>query len=156
MNKFADKTAARTEAIKAGVPVVPGTDSSVTDVKQLTDFVEEFGLPIIMKAAMGGGGKGDAVHLWERDCSVQRRYQKVVEIAPAWNLSPELRKNLQDDALRLVKGANYLNAGTVEFLVEPDGKYYFIEVNPRIQVEHTVTEQVTGIDLVQAQMRIAD
>jgi len=207
MNKFADKTAARAEAIKAGVPVVPGTDSSVTDPKQLTDFVAEFGLPIIMKAAMGGGGKGmrvvrdekdlipffesatseaeaafgdgavfverfvnrprhieiqiigdgkgDAVHLWERDCSVQRRYQKVVEIAPAWNLSPELRKQMQDDALRLVKGANYLNAGTVEFLVEPDGKYYFIEVNPRIQVEHTVTEQVTGIDIVQAQMRIA-
>jgi len=207
MNKFADKTAARAEAIKAGVPVVPGTDSSVTDVQQLTDFVDKFGLPIIMKAAMGGGGKGmrvvreikdlvpffesatseaeasfgdgsvfierfvnrprhieiqilgdgkgGAVHLWERDCSVQRRYQKVVEIAPAWNLAPELRKQMQDDALRLVKGANYLNAGTVEFLVEPDGKYYFIEVNPRIQVEHTVTEQVTGIDLVQAQMRIA-
>ena len=102
-----------------------------------------------------GDGKGGAVHLWERDCSVQRRHQKVVEIAPAWNLPASLREALQQDSLRLMKSANYLNAGTVEFLVDKKGRHYFIEVNPRIQVEHTVTEEVTGIDLVQAQMMIA-
>ena len=207
LNTFADKTSARQVAIEADVPVVPGTDGAVTNGSDAVKFVKENGLPVIIKAAMGGGGKGmrvvrqmedlvpsfesatseaeasfgdgsvfierfidrprhievqiigdgkgGAVHLWERDCSVQRRYQKVVEIAPAWSLSPELRTALQNDALRLVKRANYLNAGTVEFLVEPSGRYYFIEVNPRIQVEHTVTEQVTGIDIVQAQMMIA-
>merc|ERR1719182_467535 len=119
-------------------------------------FLERFvNRPRHIEIQIIGDGKGDAVHLWERDCSVQRRYQKVVEIAPAWSLAPELRTRLQEDALMLVKSANYLNAGTVEFLVEPDGRYYFIEVNPRIQVEHTVTEEVTGIDIVQAQMRIA-
>merc|ERR1719199_1669832 len=78
-----------------------------------------------------GDGKGDAVHLWERDCSVQRRHQKVVEIAPAWNLVTEERKQLHEDSLRLAKMAKYKNAGTVEFLVDPQGRHYFIEVNPR-------------------------
>ena len=170
-------------------------------------FAEEFGLPVMIKALMGGGGKGmriartldevesqfesaasealaafgdgscfleryvedprhvevqivgdgnDVVHLWERDCSVQRRHQKVVEIAPAWNLNDGLRKRLQDDAVRLGKSAGYKNAGTVEFLVDvKSDEHFFIEVNPRIQVEHTVTEEVTGIDLVQTQFRIA-
>jgi acetyl/propionyl-CoA carboxylase alpha subunit/acetyl-CoA carboxylase carboxyltransferase component len=99
---------------------------------------------------------GNAVHLFERDCSVQLRHQKVVEIAPAAGLDPALRQRILDDALRLVRAANYLNAGTVEFLVSPEvGEHYFIECNPRIQVEHTVTEAVTGIDLVEAQFRIA-
>jgi len=207
LKTFADKTTARVAAIAAGVPVVPGTDEPVISVAKAQEFVDEYGLPVIIKAAMGGGGKGmrvvrkisdlapffesasseakaafgdgsvfleryverprhievqiigdgkgNAVHLWERDCSVQRRYQKVIEIAPAWSLDMALRKQLHADALRLMKGANYLNAGTVEFLVDAEGRYYFIEVNPRIQVEHTVTEEVTGIDLVQAQMRIA-
>lgn len=207
LETFADKTSARMAAIAAGVPVVPGTPDAVNTPEEAEAFVAEYGLPVIIKAAMGGGGKGmrvvrtqeelrpavvsassealsafgdgsiflerfvadprhievqiigdgkgGAVHLWERDCSVQRRYQKVVEIAPAWNLPQSLREQLHDDSLRLMKAANYKNAGTVEFLVDAEGRHYFIEVNPRIQVEHTVTEEVTGIDLVQAQMRIA-
>lgn len=98
---------------------------------------------------------GNLVHLHERDCSVQRRYQKVVEIAPAVTLGTETRKRLHDDALKLGRAIGYQNAGTVEFLVLPDGSHFFIEVNPRLQVEHTVTEQVTGIDLVKAQIRVA-
>ena len=99
---------------------------------------------------------GNVVHLHERDCSVQLRHQKVVEVAPAPGLDPTLREQLLSDAITLVKAASYVNAGTVEFLVSPEtGAYFFIECNPRIQVEHTVTEQVTGIDLVEAQFRIA-
>ena len=99
---------------------------------------------------------GDVVHLWERDCSVQLRHQKVIEIAPAAGLEPSLRARILDDALRLAKAGGYLNAGTVEFLVSPEtGAHYFIECNPRIQVEHTVTEEVTGVDLVETQFRIA-
>jgi acetyl/propionyl-CoA carboxylase alpha subunit/acetyl-CoA carboxylase carboxyltransferase component len=99
---------------------------------------------------------GAVTHLWERDCSIQHRNQKVVEIAPARNLTPALRERILDDALTLAKAANYQNAGTVEFLVDPEsGDHYFIECNARIQVEHTVTEAVTGVDLVEAQFRIA-
>jgi len=204
---FSDKTKAREMAIAAGVAVVPGTDGAVTSPEQAEEFVDEFGLPVIIKASMGGGGKGmrvvrnredlvpffesassealasfgdgscfieryvdsprhievqivgdgkgNVVHLWERDCSVQRRHQKVIEIAPAWNLPMELRLKLHDDAVRLTAANNYKNAGTVEFLVDKEGRHYFIEVNPRIQVEHTVTEEVTGIDLVQTQILVA-
>jgi pyruvate carboxylase len=102
-----------------------------------------------------GDNHGNLVHLFERDCSVQRRYQKVVEYAPAWSLPVALRARLADDALKVARQANYTNAGTVEFLVAEDGSHYFIEVNPRIQVEHTVTEVITGCDLVQSQIRIA-
>ena len=98
---------------------------------------------------------GNVVHLAERDCSVQRRHQKVVELAPAAYLDDELRKTLHDDAVRLAKHVDYRNAGTVEFMVDKQGRHYFLEVNPRIQVEHTVTEEVTGIDLVQSQILIA-
>ena len=98
---------------------------------------------------------GEVVHLYERDCSVQRRHQKVVEIAPAPNLDPELRRRICDDAVRFARQIDYRNAGTVEFLVGEDGHYVFIEMNPRIQVEHTVTETVTNVDLVSAQFRIA-
>ncbi|HVN01288.1 MAG TPA: carboxyl transferase domain-containing protein [Caulobacteraceae bacterium] len=99
---------------------------------------------------------GATIHLWERDCSVQLRNQKVIEIAPAPNLDPTLRRRILEDAVALAKAAGYVNAGTVEFLVDPAaGERYFIECNPRIQVEHTVTEQVTGVDLVEAQFRIA-
>jgi pyruvate carboxylase len=100
-------------------------------------------------------GQGNVIHLFERDCSVQRRHQKVVEIAPAPNLDPELRDRMCADAVRFANEIGYRNAGTVEFLLSPDGGYQFIEMNPRIQVEHTVTEEVTDVDLVQAQMRIA-
>ncbi|WGL51670.1 pyruvate carboxylase [Nocardioides sp. BP30] len=98
---------------------------------------------------------GEVIHLFERDCSVQRRHQKVVEIAPAPNLDPELRARICADAVRFAKAIGYSCAGTVEFLLDPAGNYVFIEMNPRIQVEHTVTEEVTDVDLVQSQMRIA-
>jgi pyruvate carboxylase len=103
-----------------------------------------------------GDQHGNLVHLWERDCSVQRRHQKVVEVAPAWNLDATLRERICEAAVRLCKGAGYRNAGTVEFLVDVDAnEFYFIEVNPRIQVEHTVTEVVTGIDIVKSQILVA-
>lgn len=207
LNTFSDKTSARTAAIAAGVPVVPGSDGAMADAAEVTAFVTDIGLPVILKAAMGGGGKGmrvvrkmedlvplfeaassealasfgdgsvfveryvdrprhievqiigdgtgNVVHLWERDCSVQRRHQKVVEMAPAWTLPDELRRQLHKYAIDLTSAAKYKNAGTVEFLVDAELRPYFIEVNPRIQVEHTVTEEVTGIDLVQAQLKIA-
>src|SRR4051812_47101097 len=100
-------------------------------------------------------GQGNVIHLFERDCSVQRRHQKVVEIAPAPNLDPDLRDRICADAVRFAREIGYRNAGTVEFLVDRSGGYVFIEMNPRIQVEHTVTEEVTDVDLVQSQMRIA-
>jgi pyruvate carboxylase len=102
-----------------------------------------------------GDGKGNVVHLWERDCSVQRRHQKIVEIAPACHHPMEVRQNVINDALKLTKACNYKNAGTVEFLIDDQGRHYFMEVNPRVQVEHTVTEQVTGIDIVQSTFLIA-
>eukprot|EP00752_Nemacystus_decipiens_P003621 g3338.t1 len=209
LQTFGDKTSARELAIKEGVPVVPGTDGPVTTIEEARNFIEGTGVgyPVIIKAAMGGGGRGmrvvtaseeleknfqlatsealaafgdgsifieryvkdprhievqilgdgtgDIVHLYDRDCSVQRRHQKVVETAPAMLLKPETRQAMFDDAVRLCGSAKYLNAGTVEFLVDQEGRHYFIEVNPRIQVEHTVTEQVTQVDLVQTQIRIA-
>lgn len=204
---FADKTSARLAAIAAGVPVVPGSNSALKTKEEVQEFVESIGLPVILKASMGGGGKGmrvvrrmedlipfyeaassealasfgdgsvfverfvdrprhievqvigdgtgNVVHLWERDCSIQRRHQKVIEMAPAFTLPDDLRKQLHQYAIQLTSAAKYKNAGTVEFLVDSEMRPYFIEVNPRIQVEHTVTEEVTGIDLVQAQIRIA-
>jgi pyruvate carboxylase len=203
-----DKTAARRLAASASVPVLPGTEEPVQSPVEAQKIAREIGYPVIVKAAMGGGGRGmrvvhdaaqldarleeaqgearsafgnasvflekflprarhievqiladhhgNLLHLWERDCSVQRRHQKVVEVAPAANLPTSVRAELCEAALRIARKANYRNAGTVEFLYDVDsGKWYFIEVNPRIQVEHTVTEMVTGIDLVQAQIRVA-
>jgi pyruvate carboxylase len=207
LDVFGDKTAARALALAAGVPVVPGSDGPVADLPAARAFAAAHGFPIIVKAAMGGGGRGmrvvraddeldeaftraasearaafgdgtvfleryiasarhvevqilgdhagELVHLYERDCSVQRRHQKVVEMAPALGLSEQTRAALHADALKLARQVGYENAGTVEFLVDEAGRHYFIEVNPRIQVEHTVTEEVTGVDLVQAQIRIA-
>ncbi|HWN26621.1 MAG TPA: biotin carboxylase N-terminal domain-containing protein, partial [Actinomycetospora sp.] len=100
-------------------------------------------------------GEGHVMHLFERDCSVQRRHQKVVEIAPAPHLSPELRERICADAVKFAEKIGYVNAGTVEFLLDGDGQHHFIEMNPRIQVEHTVTEEVADVDLVGSQMRIA-
>ena len=103
-----------------------------------------------------GDAYGNLVHLWERDCSVQRRHQKVVEVAPSIDLPLDLRKKICEAAVKLCKQAQYVNAGTVEFLLDVDaGNFYFIEVNPRIQVEHTVTEVVTGIDIVRSQILVA-
>ncbi|PRY62814.1 pyruvate carboxylase [Knoellia remsis] len=114
---------------------------------------------ILSDGTAGSGGEGDGdggvLHLYERDCSVQRRHQKVVEIAPAPNLDPALRDRICADAVRFAREIGYVNAGTVEFLLGKDGRYVFIEMNPRIQVEHTVTEEVTDVDLVVAQLRIA-
>lgn len=103
-----------------------------------------------------GDMHGNLIHLFERDCSVQRRHQKLVEIAPAFALPAEQRAAICDAAVKLMKNVDYLSAGTVEFLATPDGNFYFIEVNPRIQVEHTVTEEITGIDIVQTQIKIAE
>jgi pyruvate carboxylase len=203
-----DKTAARGLAISADVPVLPGTEKPVKSVAEAKKIATEIGYPVMVKAAMGGGGRGmrvvrdeselevrleeaqsearsafgdasvflekflaharhlevqiladahgNLLHLYERDCSVQRRHQKVVEIAPASNLPASVRSELCDAALQLARKAEYRNAGTVEFLYDVDSqKWYFIEVNPRIQVEHTVTEMVTGIDLVRAQILVA-
>jgi pyruvate carboxylase len=121
-----------------------------------TVFVEQAVVdPRHIEVQILADGSGNVIHLYERDCSVQRRHQKVVEIAPAPNLDPDLRDRMCADAVRFAKEIGYRNAGTVEFLLDPQGNYVFIEMNPRIQVEHTVTEEVTDVDLVQAQMRIA-
>ena len=103
-----------------------------------------------------GDTHGNIVHLHERDCSVQRRHQKLVEVAPAFSLPQQLRSRICEAAVKLMKNVDYISAGTVEFLATPDNNFYFIEVNPRIQVEHTVTEEVTGIDIVQTQIKIAE
>lgn len=121
-----------------------------------TVFVERFlDKPKHIEVQLLGDNHGNIVHLYERDCSVQRRHQKVVEIAPAKDLPAEVRDNILADAVRLAKSVNYRNAGTAEFLVDQQNRYYFIEINPRIQVEHTITEEITGIDIVAAQIQIA-
>ncbi|KAF4309676.1 putative pyruvate carboxylase protein [Botryosphaeria dothidea] len=207
IDALGDKVSARRLAIKCNVPVVPGTADPVERYEEVKAFTDEYGFPIIIKAAFGGGGRGmrvvrdqqslkdsferatseaksafgngtvfverfldkpkhievqllgdnhgNVVHLFERDCSVQRRHQKVVEIAPAKDLPQETRDAILADAVKLAKSVNYRNAGTAEFLVDQQNRYYFIEINPRIQVEHTITEEITGIDIVAAQIQIA-
>ncbi|KAH9445975.1 hypothetical protein Pst134EB_023797 [Puccinia striiformis f. sp. tritici] len=162
-----DKVKARTLAIKCGVPVVPGTEGAIASYDLADAFIKEHGFPVIIKAAMGGGGSwdesfqllgdslGNVIHLFERDCSVQRRHQKVVELAPASNLPDEVRARILEDAKKLAQAVKYRNAGTAEFLVDQQGRHHFIEINPRIQVEHTITEEITGIDIVAAQIQIA-
>lgn len=121
-----------------------------------TVFIERFlDKPKHIEVQLLGDNYGNIIHLYERDCSVQRRHQKVVEIAPAKDLPSDVRDNILNDAVRLAKSANYRNAGTAEFLVDQQNRYYFIEINPRIQVEHTITEEITGIDIVAAQIQIA-
>ncbi len=121
-----------------------------------TVFVEQAVVdPRHIEVQILADGEGNVIHLYERDCSVQRRHQKVVEIAPAPNLDPTIRDRMCADAVRFATEIGYRNAGTVEFLLDPDGNYVFIEMNPRIQVEHTVTEEITDVDLVQSQLRIA-
>ncbi|XP_060608641.1 pyruvate carboxylase, mitochondrial-like isoform X2 [Ruditapes philippinarum] len=208
VRRMGDKVEAREAAIEAGVQVVPGTPGPVESAEHAIEFCETYGLPVIFKAAYGGGGRGmrvvktmeeikenfhratseaqsafgngslflekfierprhievqilgdyagNVVHLYERDCSVQRRHQKVVEIAPAPQLAKEIQEQMTADAIRLAKHVGYENAGTVEFLLDNKGNYFFIEVNARLQVEHTVTENVTGVDLVQSQIKVAE
>ena len=208
LESLGDKTAARSIAMSAGVPVLGGTAESIETVEEARQRAQEIGFPVMIKAAKGGGGRGmravrtaaefdqafesarneartafgspevflekfinrakhievqllgdehgNLVHLYERDCSVQRRHQKVVELAPAPNLSASLRNGILDAALKIGRAVNYSCAGTVEFLVDVEAeKFYFIEVNPRIQVEHTVTEEITNIDIVKCQILVA-
>ena len=208
LEQLGDKVAAREIAMKAGVPVLPGSPHSVTSLEEAKQLATEMGFPVMLKAAKGGGGRGmrmvdnveqlasaldsaqreaknafgsdevfveklvrqarhievqllgddhgNLMHLYERDCSVQRRHQKVIEVAPAPNLSPAIAKQLHEAALAIGNAVGYRAAGTVEFLYDTEAdKFYFIEVNPRIQVEHTVTEEITGIDLVRAQILVA-
>lgn len=207
LDMFGDKVKARTTAIKANLPVIPGTDGPIESFEAAKAFAKDAGFPLMIKATSGGGGKGmrivreereledafhrakseaeksfgnsdvyieryidnpkhievqiigdeygNIVHLYERDCSVQRRHQKVVEVAPSVGLSHDLRERICDAALQLMNNIKYVNAGTVEFLVSGD-EFFFIEVNPRVQVEHTITEMITGIDIVKTQILVAD
>lgn len=206
LDMFGDKVKARLQAIAADIPVIPGTDGPVANLAEVEAFASTFGYPIMIKAALGGGGRGmrlvhaaeelasayerakseakaafgsdevyvekaiikpkhievqiigdqqgNIVHLYERDCSIQRRHQKVVEIAPSNSISEELRNRICAAAVKIMKNVSYINAGTVEFLVAGDD-FYFIEVNPRIQVEHTITEMITGVDIVHTQIKVA-
>ena len=207
LHMFGDKVKARTQAVQAGLPVIPGSDGPVSSLEEVRAFGEKYGYPIIIKASLGGGGRGmrivnkegelkaayerakseaksafgndeiyvekliqnpkhievqvigdqygNLVHLYERDCSVQRRHQKLVEVAPSLSLTDELRNKICEAAIQLMSHVGYVNAGTVEFLVTKDN-FYFIEVNPRVQVEHTITEMITGVDIVQTQIKVAE
>ncbi len=202
-----DKITSRRNAEEYGVPTVPGITDPVTSVDEVVEIAAQFGYPIVVKAAHGGGGKGlrvvrsedevadafegaqreadayfgnpevyvekylerprhveaqilfdahgNGLFLGERDCSVQRRHQKLIEETPSPGLSSKQRKALGKAALAAARSCGYVNAGTVEFLLDTDGDFYFLEMNTRLQVEHTVTEMVTGIDLVEWQLRIA-
>ena len=122
------------------------------DAVYIEKFIEQ---PRHIEVQILGAPGGKVIHLGERDCSIQRRHQKLVEESPSASITPRQRKKICDAAVRMAKAAGYYNAGTVEFIMDRDGNFYFIEVNARIQVEHTVTEMVTGIDLIQEQLRIA-
>jgi acetyl-CoA carboxylase biotin carboxylase subunit len=201
------KTESRKLAVATGVPLIPGLVEPLENVAELEAFVDEHGLPVLLKAVAGGGGKGmrvvrergelaaafdrarseggayfgddrvyvellveharhievqvaadrhgNAVYVGERECSIQRRHQKVVEECPSPVVGPELRERLGEAALAIVRGSGYHSVGTVEFLVDPGGSFYFLEMNTRLQVEHPVTEQVYGVDLVREQINLA-
>lgn len=203
-----DKSNARKQMMKAGVPVVPGSKACVEDVETALSLAQEIGYPVLIKATSGGGGRGmrlaysagdlpqayetarseariafgtddlylekyivepkhvevqlvadhhgNVVHLYERDCSCQRRNQKLLEEAPCHILDPQIRVQLLQDAIKACKAVNYDSVGTIEFLLDNRGQYYFMEMNTRIQVEHTISEMITGIDLIRQQIRIAD
>ena len=207
LERFGDKASAKEAAVAASVPVISGAEGARSDPEQIAEEVRQMGLPVLLKAVGGGGGrgqrlvtdettlvediegalreanstfgseglllerflpearhvevqiagdgKGHVVHLFERDCTLQRRHQKVIEEAPAWGLPRTLLDDIARDAVRLGETLDYRGLGTVEFLVA-GGEYFFLEVNPRIQVEHPVTEAIFGVDLVREQIRIAD
>lgn len=207
IQKMGHKSQARNTMSQAGVPVIPGTTDPVYHAKDGLEEAGKIGYPVMIKAALGGGGKGmrvsdspeefercfrtaqkeaqmafgdgtmylehfvrhprhiefqiladmfgNVIHLGERDCSVQRNHQKLIEESPCAAISPKLRKAMGKAAVKAAKAVGYTNAGTVEFLLEKSGKFYFMEMNTRIQVEHPVTEWVTGLDLIKEQIRIA-
>lgn len=201
------KTVAKSMAIKAGLPLVPGSDGAVRDAVAAKEFADRIGYPVILKASAGGGGRGmrivskpetmernfksasqealsafgngdmfiekylqnpkhlefqimgdkhgHVVHLGERECSLQRKHQKIVEEAPSASISPKDRAEMGEMAVRFAKSIGYYSAGTIEFILDENGSYFFMEMNTRIQVEHPVTEMVTGVDLVDWQIRVA-
>ena len=205
--RLGNKQEAKNTMSRAGVPVIPGSHTPIRCASEGKLEAEQIGYPVMIKAALGGGGKGmrtawspeefdrcfamaqkesrmafgddtmyiehfvqhpkhievqilaDAyghvVHLGERDCSIQRNHQKLIEESPCDAISPALRKKMGEAAVQAAKAAGYVNAGTIEFLLDGDGHFYFMEMNTRIQVEHPVTEWVTGIDLIKDQIRIA-
>lgn len=207
MEMMGDKLSAKATAKKYNIPMVPGTDGAIDDIKVAIKVAKEIGFPILIKASAGGGGKGmrvvekeseleeevkrassealsafgdgavfiekyvekprhveiqvladkhgSVVYLFERECSVQRRHQKVVEEAPSTVLTPEIRIKMGECAVNLSKACGYVGAGTVEFLVDAKKNFYFLEVNTRLQVEHPVTELITGVDLVKEQIKVA-
>ena len=207
IERLGNKSIAKKTMEEAGVPVIPGNSASVYTVEEGLEHAQEAGYPVMIKAALGGGGKGmrtafskeefensfhmaqtearnafgddamyvehfverprhiefqiladnygNVVHLGERDCSIQRNHQKLIEESPSPALSPKLRQKMGEAAVKAAKAAGYTNAGTIEFLLEQNGAFYFMEMNTRIQVEHPVTEWVTGLDLVKEQIRIA-
>ena len=207
MEAMGDKISARIKMIEAGVPVVPGTQENLKSLEEAVELCNQIGYPVMLKASMGGGGKGmrlihradeveeayttakseslssfgddtvylekfveephhiefqilgdkhgNVIHLCERECSVQRRNQKIVEESPSVFVTPELRRDMGEKAVAAAKAVNYVGAGTIEFLVDKHRNYYFLEMNTRLQVEHPITEEVTGVDLVREQIRIA-
>ena len=207
IHKMGNKSEARRTMIEAGVPVVPGTKESVTDMEQGLELAKNIGFPVMIKAALGGGGKGmtisrseedfagnfqnaqqeavkgfsddtmyiekyienprhvefqiladkfgNVIHLGERDCSIQRRHQKVLEESPCIAISEELREQMGAAAVTAARAVQYENAGTIEFLLDKNNQFYFMEMNTRIQVEHPVTELVSGLDLIKEQILIA-
>lgn len=208
MEEMGDKIAARKRMMAAGVPVVPGTTEPLASADEALRICREIGYPVMLKASMGGGGKGmrlihcdeevkeaydaarseslssfgddtvylekfveephhiefqilgdaygNVVHLFDRECSVQRRNQKIVEESPSPFLTPELRREMGEKAVAAAKAVNYRGAGTIEFLVDKYRHFYFLEMNTRLQVEHPITEEVMGVDLVKEQLRVAD
>lgn len=207
IDMLGNKSNAKDMMKKAGVPVIPGSDGSVSGIKSAREICEKIGYPVILKAASGGGGKGirivereqdleqaynivkqeakisfnddeiyiekfiknprhveiqiladehsNVIHLGERDCSIQRRHQKMIEETPSTAIDDKLRNKMGDAAVRAAKAAGYTSCGTVEFLVDSDRNFYFMEMNTRIQVEHPITEERTGIDIVKEQIKIA-
>ncbi|UBH08068.1 acetyl-CoA carboxylase biotin carboxylase subunit [Macrococcus armenti] len=208
IDKMGDKAEARKTMIAAGVPVIPGSKDVIPSIEEAREKAREIGVPLVIKAVAGGGGKGmrivsreedfdnlfhaakneakkafgddrvyiekfirtarhievqvigdghgDAVHLYDRDCSIQRNNQKLIEEAPAVIVPDDVRVRMTSDAVNAAKNINYRGAGTLEFLyVEETQEYYFLEMNTRVQVEHTVTEMVTGVDIIEAQLKIA-